>query len=157
MPVAGRRLTLQRYELQNVNYFSLGAFRLRVEASDPHDTGADPNIFVYLRGPYSPTISGHVDTFHAVASPVDMEEYPIGEPTTETEYPFFRSSVFEIDFRAVGLAEEAWSIILSEADLLLKKLDRLEDLRPTITAEIGATDETGGSSSSGSSDSLSGG
>ncbi len=106
MTVAGRRLQLQRYELQHVNYQSLGAFRLRIEASDPSESGADPNIFVFLRGPYDPTIAGHTDTFHTLASPVDMTEYPIDEPTTETEYPFFRKSVVELDSVIVLTAGE---------------------------------------------------
>lgn len=152
--MASRQLKLKRFELENVNYLYLGAFRLRVEASDPNDTGADPNVFLYQRDPANPYNGEVADLWLGIASVVDLAEYPVGEPNTETTYPFFRLDYVEIDLRATALAEDTWLIIISEVDNLLKILDRMELLVPTSEVYVGdaiVTDNGGSSSSSSSS------
>lgn len=150
--MANRRLRLQKFELENVNYLYLGAFRLRVEASDPEDTGADPAVFLYLRRPANPYNGDIGDIFQTIASPVDMAEYPVGEPNVDTPFPIFRLPYVELDLRSVDLAEDSWGIIVSEVDTLLKSLNRMEDLVPTVSVDVGgdATGGGGGGSSSSS-------
>lgn len=142
-----RRLKLTRSELQHVNYQYLGAFRLRVDASDPSDSGADPNVFLYNRRPVNPYNGSQDDDFMSIAGPADMAEYPVGEPNGNTTYPFFRLDYFEIDFRATAQAEEAWVIIVTEVDALLKALDRMEQLTPTVEVWVGGQPDSGGSES----------
>jgi hypothetical protein len=143
-----RRLKIVRSEVVNVDYRSLGAFRLRIDVTDPNNSGADINVFLYNRRPLDPYNETSLDDFMAVASPVDLAEYPVGEPHTDTAYPFFRLNYLELDFRATSQAEEAWVLIVAEIDALLKALDRLEAL--TVTQEIWVGNEsTTGSSSSG--------
>jgi len=149
--MAGRRLKLQKYELLHVNFLYLGGFRLRVEASDPLGSGADPNVFLFLRdvlNPYDQTID---DLFQGVASVVDMAEYPVGEPNNNTTYPMFRLDFFEIDLRTTELAQKTWLLVQEEVSNLLLILDRMEQLEPTEEVWVGAPEEDEGGSSSSSS------
>lgn len=146
--MATRRLLLQRYGLTNVNFLYLGAYRLKIVASDAENTGADPNIFLFLRR-LPDTDTGVVyDDFHALASPADMAEYPIGEPSDQTTYPFFRYHTLILDFRATALAEKSWQTIVKEVDVLLKSLDRLDQLVEVETVTVGTPSDAGNSASS---------
>jgi hypothetical protein len=142
-----RRLKLTKFHVPNINYQYVGAYRLRVEATDPLGTGADPNVFVYLRAPENPDGSTD-DYFQAVASPVDMSEYPAAAPTTGTPYPFFRLDYVELDFRAVSDADEALATIIREVDALLHALGKLDRLVPSEEFWVGEPAEAAGSSSS---------
>lgn len=145
------RLKLQKYELQNVNYAWLTAFRLRVEASDPEGFGTDPNIFLFLRGTYNPHTESAADEYYGVASPVDLSMYPVGEPSDDTAYPFFRQNFFEIDLSSQGDFDTVWTETVAEVQKLMAVLKRMELLVPTVEVFLGdAPDEgTSGSSSSG--------
>lgn len=142
-----RRLKLTRQQLTHVNYQYLGAFRLRVEVSDPTDSGADPYVFIYNRRPVNPYTDEADDDFMAVAGPVDLAEYPVGEPRAGTAYPFFRLNYIELDFRATAQAEEVWLLIVQEVDNLLKALDRMEQLEVSEETWVGAALEDGESDS----------
>jgi hypothetical protein len=145
-----RRLKLTKYNVPNVNYQYLGAYRLRVEATDPLNTGADPHVFMFLRAPDNSDGSTD-DYFHAVASPPDMADYPVGAPTTGTPYPFFRLDYVELDFRSVSDANEALEVIVREVNALLLSLAILDKLVPAEEFWVGEPAEAAGSSSSTSS------
>jgi len=142
-----RRLKLSRQRLTHVDYLYLGAFRLRVEVSDPTDSGADPFVFIYNRRPLNPYTGTADDDFMAIASVPDLAEYPVGEPRDGTAYPFFRLNYVELDFRATSQAEEVWLLIVQEIDNLLKALDRMERLEVTEETWVGAALEDGDSDS----------
>ena len=144
-----RRLKLDRKEVTNVDYQWTGAFRLRIECSDPSNSGADPNVFVYRRDPANPYDGTANDTFFAVASPVDLSEYPVGEPNPDAQYPFFRLDYVELDFRATSDAVEAYDLIVAELGTLCRALDRLEQLEAASSVWVGAgPPDEGGSSES---------
>jgi len=124
-----RSIKLLRYEVENVNYDYYGLFRLRIEAADP--VGVDPRVFVYLRKPRNPHTGEYEDLFQAVASPVDLVEYPPEEPNSDDGIPFFRKSFVELDFRSTADAEEVWNEITREVDVLVEALDRFENLSLT--------------------------
>lgn len=162
--MAGRRLHLQRYGLTNVNYQYLGAYRFKVVVSDPDDTGADPNVFLFLRHPPDPNTQVVFDEFHAIASPADMVDYPVGEPNEQTTYPFFRWHEVILDFRSIslvdgetqqcGLHEKTWQTIIREIGILLEALDKMDELVLLEEVDVGApAGESAGSQSSGSSQS----
>lgn len=148
------RLKLQKSELQNVSYRWLTAFRLRVEASDADNLGTDPNVFLFLRHPYNPHSQTYSDEYYGVCSPVDMSFYPVGEPTANTPYPFFRASVFEIDLSAQSYFDTVWQETVREVRHLLTALKRMEDLVPTEEVFVGddvpASSESNSGSESGS-------
>lgn len=126
MPDSTRRLKVKRYKVTNVDYLYFSAYRLRVEIADA--TGMDRRVFVYRRDPASPYTDEATDTFFAVASPVDMAEYPPEEPDPNKSYPFFRKHFVELDVRAVSLALLAEQIIVHELNVLVHALNKLEDL-----------------------------
>lgn len=143
-----RQLKLQKYELSNVNYQWLGAFRLRVEASDYGNSGADPNVFIYQRGLPNPYDGSVTDYWLGVAGPVDMSEYPVGEPDGRTTYPFYRTHAVEVDLRSTGLARETWLLVVAEVNQLLQALDRLDRLVPTEDVVVGDPAGPAGASAS---------
>jgi hypothetical protein len=153
--MAGRRLKLVRKAVTQVNYQFLGAYRLRIEVSDPDNTGADPNVFLFLRRPVNPYNQEVLDDFHAIASPVDLAEYPVGEPNALTTYPFYRIDFIELDFRSTAQANDTWTLIVAEVDALLRALDRLDALEVVEETYVGADADTGNSASNSTSTSTS--
>lgn len=151
--MAGRRLKLTRKAVTQVNYQHLGAYRLRIEVSDPDNTGADPNVFLFLRRPINPYDQTTLDDFMAIASPVDLAEYPVGEPNELTTYPIFRLDYVELDFRATVQAEQTWVLVVAEVDALLRALDRLDSLEVIEETYVGNTSDVGNSSSGSTSNS----
>jgi hypothetical protein len=152
-----RGLRLTKSEVVNVNLGRLGGYRLRIEASDPGGTGADPNVFLFLRGPLDPHSQEFQDRWQGVAGPVDMADYPVGEPDTTTTYPYYRTDTIEVDLRAACYATEIWAEVVTEVSVLLEALDCLENLTPTESVDVGTAAESTGGSSSSSSSSGSGG
>lgn len=148
--MARRGLTLRKSEVVDVDYQWAGAFRLRVAAGNPRG-GMDPNVFLWQRLPVNQYTGTAADTVLCVASTVDMESYPVGEPGTGLPERFFRLDYFEVDLPSVSLADEVWATVLREVDLLCRILDKLEDgLTAVAEVEVGAPPPDGGSSESAS-------
>lgn len=104
-------------------------------------SGGLPNeIFVYQRVNIGITYS---DQFVNVASPADIEEYPVGAPLN-TEVPFYRLPYIDLVFRNVQLSNDAWNGIKQDVGELIRTLAAFDNL---IVQEI----VTFGSSSSSSS------
>ena len=124
--MSDKSLKLQRYQSQEVQYKQNAAVRLRIVVTDA--TNIDANIFVFLRSPLNPHTGETSDMFQTIASPYDMEVYPVDDPDSETSYPFYRTSTLELDFPSVTLADEAWTKIIGLTQVLItasKKLDTL--------------------------------
>ena len=121
-----KSLKLQRYQAQEIQYKKGCAVRLRIVVTDA--VNIDPNIFVYLRSPINPHTGETSDILQTIASPYDMEVYPVDDPDSETSYPFYRTSTLELDFPSVTLADAAWTKIIGLTQVLItasKKLDTL--------------------------------
>lgn len=143
----GRQLKIVKSQLTEVSFDRLGAFRLRVDVSDPEGTGTDPNVFLYNLLPVNPYNQTRSADFMAVASPVDLEEYPVGQPDDRTAFPIFRLNCVELDFRSTEQAEETWSSIVAEIDTLIKTLNRMDVLVPVVELRLGDVLEIGSSES----------
>lgn len=150
-----RRLKLTRSQLTAVNYQYLGAFRLRIDVSDPTDSGADPCVFVYNQRPVNPYNNTVVADFMAITSPGDLAEYPVGQPNQNTTYPFFRLDYVELDFRSTEQAEDTWLLIVAEVSNLILALNRMDQLVQTEEVWVGAANEEGHSESASTSTSVS--
>ena len=150
-----RRLKLRKYNVVNVNYQYLGAFRLRVVAEALPGEDTDPNVFVFKREPPDPYTGVDVDTFCAICSPVDLADFPALEPDVNRNYPFFRRAEIELDFRATSQAEEIWLTIIREVGTLMQAMDRLEQLVLTEEVVVGNAPDSGPSLSASTSDSIS--
>lgn len=151
----GRQLKLVRHGVTRVDYLQLGACRLRIEASDPNNTGADPYVFMHLRDTVNPDTLERVDFFEGVAGPVDMSEYPESAPSPDAEFPYFRLPYMEIDLRSPDQADQAWRDIIAAVNALLVALDKLEDLEAIDETYVGDLTESGGDSGSSQSSSTS--
>jgi len=147
--VAEKRIKLTRYESTSVNVHYISAYRLKIIASDA--SGLENRVFLFRRDAINPYTSEATDTFVAVCSPVDLEDYPPAEPDPAKEYPFFRADTVEVDFRTTAMAEEVWLIIKKEVCTLLEGLDRLETLK--LKEEVWCGTPPDESDSSASSDS----
>jgi hypothetical protein len=115
------------------------AWRMRVRVTKYNNV--DPNIFMFLRrGPDQSTGDFH-DTFEAVASPVDLEERPAGEPRPDEDPPFFRLSDIDLLARSMELLEETWQSILQDRDELIRTLTTLCELDPAESNAYGCFPE----------------
>lgn len=130
-----RGITLNRYEVINVDYLWLSAFRLKIVATDA--VGLDNEIFLFRRNPQSPYTEEQTDTFITICSPVDMADFPVGAPDPLKTFPFFRAASVELDFRTVEQAEDSWVDIVREVGNLVTALNKLENLTPTLQLRIG--------------------
>jgi len=95
------------------------AWRLRVTVTDYYNV--DPNIFVYLRSGTDDE-GNQEDTFEAVASPTDLEEYPSGAPRESDSPQFFRLAEVDLLSRSEILLEETWDGIVADRDELIRTL-----------------------------------
>ena len=131
----------------NVNYLHFSAYRLRVEIEEAVEM--DDRVFLYQRRPANAHTGEVTDVFVTVCSPVDMADYPPGEPDPDRQYPFFRLNYVELDFRATSDAVEAYDLIVAELGTLCRALDRLEQLEAASSVWVGAgPPDEGGSSES---------
>ncbi len=134
---ATRTFSLVRSEAARQEYQYFGALRVRVDVVDA--VHFDPHIFVYRRdmtSPYTPDASP-TDTFFAVASPADMDDYPINAPDPKKAFPFFRKRVVELDFRSTLHADQFWQTVVQESAVLLHAFNKLEILSHAETVPIG--------------------
>jgi len=88
------------------------AFRMvaTVTAAD----GIDLNLFVYQRLTLEPVTQTTGDVFIKVASPSDIEEYPVGNPNPNASVPYYRLSQVDLIFRNVDLMTETWDAIVED-------------------------------------------
>ena len=146
-------ITLKRFQSKIIDVRWAGAFRLRIEASEPTGELYDAGVFLYNRRPANPYSDIIADTFIGIPSPVEYADYPLFEPNEESPYPFFRKSFVELDFPAIIPAEEAWFSILAQVEVLCRALDTLKNLSVTAIVRVGAALEVSDSVSTSDSDS----
>jgi len=107
---------------------------MRITVTDWYNV--DPNIFVYLRT--GPEIQGeYVDTFEAVASPVDLEEYPAQAPNENQEPPFFRMAQVDLISRNRALLDETWEAIKADRDELIRTLANICEMETNEVSRYG--------------------
>lgn len=142
------QLQVKRSGVTTVTYGRVNAFRLRVDVTAPPGSTMDPNVFIFLQRPVNPYNDTETSDFHAIASPADIAEFPVGGPREGTEFPFFRLDYVELDFRATSLLERTWLTIVADIDNLLKVMNRLAVLTPIETVTLGESAEGSESSES---------
>jgi len=121
-----RYLQVQPYISSQTLLPYYGGYRVLLSVTTAVDMDAE--VFLYRRDP--PTFNRPVagNTFLTVCSPVDMTEYPIGDPDTELRYPYFRASAVELDFRSLEQAQKFLSDATAAICGLITNLDRLDAL-----------------------------
>ena len=121
-------------------------YRMIVNATESHDMPKE--IFVYQRKPGSgadPSVP-YLDEFTNIASPADIEEYPMGAPI-DPNAPFFRLATVDLVFRSEELATEAWNGILSDVTGLVEALNYMDNLSQVEEVIIGNPTPSSSSSS----------
>jgi hypothetical protein len=119
---------------------------MRVTVTDV--SNIDPNIFLCLRrGPDAETGDYH-DTFEAVCSPVDLEEYPAGSPNPTDHDQFFRVAEIDLLSRNRLMLEDTWSLLLADRDELIRTLIYICQLKLENVSRFGCFPPQPGSSSS---------
>lgn len=126
---------LVRDESVTVDYKWAGAHRLKVTAVDA--VGIDAEIFLFRRKPLNPHTGTQDDVFLGVVSPVELADYPVGEPDDATAYPYFRAAGFEIDLPAASKAKDAWDAVQAQVATLVRALTALTELQTTASVLIG--------------------
>jgi len=122
-----RGVKLVLAQLEKANHYFLRCFRLQVTATEVYD-GMDPNVFLFRRSPPDP-VSGEVyDKFVTVCSPVDMSDWPVGEPNPFLAEPFFRNNTVALDVRSLRDFNFIWDVFRREVGNLCVALDRLDQL-----------------------------
>jgi hypothetical protein len=113
----------------------------------------DPNIFVY-QIKNRPGFTGLDFYFVNIASPGDIEDYPIGQPADLAApglYPFFRLAEADLVFRNIQLLEDALSAIDQDVEGLIEAYDDMDQLAELTPIEHGSQTPSSSSSSSSSS------
>ena len=100
-------------------------YAMKAEVIDPE--GMPPDIFVFHAG--APTLPGKevVDTFSHVASPVDMEELPAGEPDLGTRTPYYRRNSVTLWVRSSEWLDKLKGHIDGDIALLVRDYALLND------------------------------
>ena len=119
------------------------AYRMTVRVSRSH--GVDPNIFLYRRDEAAQGANPPVDTFVAVCTPVDIEEYQVGSPKTGDRY--FRVADLDLVTRNAEQLEDAWRLLCVDRDELIRTLQALDDATGTQVSSFGDFEESSSSSS----------
>ena len=130
-------------------------YRMVVRATESHAMPVE--IFVFQRKPGSgadPHVP-YLDEFTNIASPADLEEYPVGAPI-DPNMPFFRLATVDLVFRSEEIAAEAWAGILSDTAGLVEALNYMDSLSQVEEVIIGTPTPSSSSSSSQPSSSSSG-
>jgi hypothetical protein len=98
-------------------------YRITVEVIEA--VGLVEEIFVYQR---MTLVQGNApqDDFSNVASPADLEEYPLSEPTEDS--PFFRLKTIELVYRDLELLNENLNDLKRDICMLLDSLAHMDQL-----------------------------
>ena len=121
-------------------------YRMVVRATESHAMPVE--IFVFQRKPGSgadPHVP-YLDEFTNIASPADLEEYPVGAPI-DPNMPFFRLATVDLVFRSEEIAAEAWAGILSDTAGLVEALNYMDNLSQVEEVIIGNPTPSSSSSS----------
>lgn len=110
--------------------------------------GVPEEIFVFLRIP-EPSLPGESDDqFQNIASPTDIQEYPVNEPVPGSNHPFFRLSEATLRFRSESLAEDAWRCMQSDFEALVTAWEESAELVVEEEVEYGTAPSSSSSPSS---------
>ena len=121
-------------------------FRLYVSVSNARKIPQE--IFVYQREPIPYGNLAYKDVFAGIASPADLEEYPVGDPGTGI---FFRMNSVDLVFRNIETLVDTLDAMSSDVWELCHAMSGMEMLSSLGAIEIGYPGTSSSSSSSSSS------
>ena len=110
-------------------------FRLRVEAHSAD--GMPAEIFLHQQTLVDPTTGQQAAEFVAVCSCADLTTYPVDAPDLSRFPQFYRKSFLDIILASQALADDAWTVIHREVEILVEALDKLDILGEGELVRIG--------------------
>lgn len=111
------------------------AWRMLVTVTQSYNV--DPNIFLFLRRTPDPATQQPRDTFEALCSPNDIEEYPAGAPRPEDTEQFFRLAEVDLVSRSRTLLEDTWTQLKANRDELVRTLAEICELGDVEVSRYG--------------------
>jgi len=102
------------------------AYRLRIAVTS--SLNVDSSIFVFESLPDAAGRSTSLSRFVTVATPANMQELPLAEPSVDSEY-YYRSDSVDLYYRTVAAIERARDEILRRINLLLENIEALTSMR----------------------------
>ncbi len=89
---------------------------------------SEKDIFVFQRKPGGR--AGFRDEFSHIASPVDMEEYPQGQPVGRMS--FYRLASVTLVFRNLDLLRQSSNDLARDVQGLIESTEQMSELRETL-------------------------
>jgi hypothetical protein len=110
-------------------------YRLRIETTDAE--GMPAEIFLHEQTLIDPYEEVTNEQFVCVTSVPDLTIYPVGVAGA-TQWPaFYRTSSIDIILFNQAMAEEAWTDIKAEVEVLIASLNKLELMGPAESYRAG--------------------
>ena len=103
----------------------LYAYNLRVVITNAIEMPKE--VFVYHRGVFPATGDATAlaaDGFSHVASPFDLDEFPVNVPDLINEIPYFRTDMVQLSFRSIQELKLTKEMINSDLVLLVRALNQ---------------------------------
>jgi len=125
-----KKFVQEKYVINNVD-----GYRMKIVAYDANNMSN--HIFRYIRGPFSQTTNSYFEELDGVCSPADLEEFPIDTPLANANPAWFRKDYVDLVFRSQTTAEEAWNRIVSDVNILVSSLDKMDVISQEKIVEIG--------------------
>lgn len=116
-------ITLRYYTNEQTD--RLQGYPLRIETVDAIDMPAE--IFVFQRTVESAMNDCNADEFNRIASPDDLEEYPVSVPDPVSEQPYYRTNTVTLYFRCIKDLRETRDLIDTQVSGLVRTLNILAD------------------------------
>lgn len=117
--VVARSIRLCRNSITQYSDGTQSGYRLNIRVLEAVDMTA--YIFVHRRYSFTPP----QDEFDNVASPADIEEYPITEPDDESSSAF-RLTTVSLVARDIDLLQESWLDVLQDINGLINSLNMMD-------------------------------
>jgi hypothetical protein len=144
---SNRGLTLQPYFQERYIAGDIEAFRWRLEVVEAREMPRA--IFLYRKIPTMLFAAGTGGTeppvevawagdFNGVASPVDLEAYPEGEPRVDEYPPFYRLDFLDQAFRSKQQGLRAFEATRRQVLSLIRTLDIMDELQALPPIVLGA-------------------
>jgi hypothetical protein len=102
------------------------SYRLKVTATGTDDV--DTSIFVYLSRTLDPTEGTKESRFDHIASPADLEDFPVGAADVDAPQAFFRLDSVDLLLRSSDELASTWEDIVEDVRSLAASLANLEAL-----------------------------
>lgn len=131
-----RGISLSRAEPERREGELVASWRVVITASD---AVLMPNeIFLFERAWADDSHTTSVDNLVTVATPFDFTVFPIDDPATGQDPPYFRKSVIDVSVPSLEAADWMWEELQSAVEELVSAMSRMDRVVDMETVRFGA-------------------